>query len=195
MIWSSRAPKTVGSNASTAAFAEAESAPFAFCGLEALDSELDESPFASCGLEALDAASAEAALCSLLSLPWRFSFFSSPSEPEAASLAELLWLDELELRTDELEELRKDELASSGAFVEACALGAPSLVSLAELLCTDFSSDVCGGELLAGGAEDTATELTLPQASESDIVAATTARGNGLQLGPLLLRMATGYDG
>ena len=105
------------------------------------------------------------------------SCFSSPSEPEAASLAELLWLDELELRTDELEELRTDELASSGAFVEACALGAPSLVSLAELLCTDFSSDVCGGELLAGGAEDTATELTLPQASESDIVAAKTAHG------------------
>ena len=98
--------------------------------------------------------------------------------------------DELELRRlgqhDELE-LRTDALSSSDAFVEKCTLGAPTQLSLAEkcsteavlreLLWLDSFSDVCRGELLAGGAEDTATELTLPQASESDIVAATTAHG------------------
>ena len=155
--------------------AEAESAPFPFCRpVELADPEAQDSESEA----SLDASAAETALCSLSSLPWRCSSVSSPSEAEAASL--LLPIPErFEIQ------LRTDERSSSDASVERLerlqgSLETTGLRTLAEDSSPqadwlDSGSDVCRGELLAGGAEVTATELTLPQASESDIVAATTA--------------------
>ena len=134
MIWSSRAPKTVGSNASTAAFAEAESAPFAFCGLEGLDSELDE---------AADEAQALLDVGSSSSLPWHWSFVSSPAEDEAASLL-------LATREHDELDLRTDELVSSITLGEQCTLETPAQLPLvencsAEAVLLESASDVCRG--------------------------------------------------
>ena len=143
LMWSSRAPNAFGSNASTRASAETETAPFAETApfTAVLDPEVEAAEDAS--PSSLGASVATAA-------------------PSALAVLLLLVLDVEEAELCAAGDGNDDELAADDDELAAEE-------GLGELpLPEDGTGDSRAG-LLGGGAEETATEEPLPQASESDI--------------------------